>query len=460
MTMEKSTITGRVCARCGYAIDDGDDVRELDGKLYHVECYEELPRCACCGKVLDDDSDTVTVNGSETWCSECAMEGAYQCDRCGDWYTSGYMRPVAVHTRHGLEGWCDDCAGSYATQCGYCDDWYADDSGQIAEYTIYGVGECSLCDDCVSYHYAECERCGCLVHEDDVRRDRYDDIVCPDCHGGDALQGYGHTDADEFFSMSADKAASEGLYLGVELEVEDSSCGDPEELARKVMSATESLSVRHLIDCKEDGSLGDYGVEIVSQPCSPCYHASSTLWRDITSACKERNARSHDTDTCGLHVHVSRKFFRDSGRAAYVLDRLISRFGLAWLRFSRRSWDQMIRWAAIDVTGAGGYPGKTADEKVRAWNDKRGWERYRAINTNNYATIEFRMFRGTLNLTTLLATIEAVAALCIIAKRLESYPDAVESMTWDDLKREMLAALMLYEIPSYDLKSYLSRLGL
>ena len=460
MTMEKSITTERVCARCGYPIEDGDDVRELDGELYHVECYEELPRCACCGKVLPEDAETVTVNNSETWCLACAEDSAYQCGRCGEWYTRGYERPEDVHTGYReVETWCHSCADVHASQCYHCDEWYSADSGLIANYDVYGIGEVPLCEDCCSYHYSECERCGCMVYEDDVQRDRNDDVCCPDCNCG-SLQDYCHTDADGFFSVSEDKAASENLYLGVELETEDDWREDPEELAQKVLMVARSVTARHIIDCKADGSLSDDGVEIVSQPCSPRYHTCTPLWREITNACKERGAKSHDTNTCGLHIHVSRKFFHDSGRAAYILDRLISRFGLAWLRFSRRSWDQISRWAAIDVTGAGGYPGKTAEEKVSAWASKRGWERYRAINTNNYSTIEFRMFRGTLNLTTLLAAVEAVSALCIMAKRLESYPDAVESMTWDDVKREMLASLMLYEIPSCDLSSYLSRIGL
>lgn len=459
--MEKSITTERVCARCGYPIDDGDDVRELDGALYHVECYEELPRCAHCGKVLTEDAETVTVNDSETWCVSCAQEVAYQCAHCGDWYTWAYDCPVEVHTGYRtVETWCHGCASTYATQCHCCDDWYADDSGRIAEYEIYGVGTASLCDDCTSESYRECSRCGCMVPDDDVLYDRDDDPVCPDCRPSDALQDYGHTDADEFFSVTADKAAAENLYLGVELEVEDDCHDDPEELARYVVDAASALTKRHIIDCKADGSLSSSGVEIVSQPCSPRYHVCTPLWSDLVLVCRGRGAKSHDTDTCGLHIHVSRKFFHDSGRAAYILDRLISRFGLAWLRFSRRSWDQISRWAAIDVTGAGGYPGKTADEKVSAWASKRGWERYRAINTNNYSTIEFRMFRGTLNMETLYATVEAVSALCIIAKRLESYPDAAEVLTWDDLKSEMLAALKLYEIPRSELVSYLSRIGL
>lgn len=74
---------------------------------------------------------------------------------------------------------------------------------------------------------------------------------------------------------------------------------------------------RDFLYFKHDGSL-DEGCELVTHPMSPEYmmsDAGKKMWRDICEAALAEGMRSHDTSTCGLHVHVSRDFFGKTGMA-------------------------------------------------------------------------------------------------------------------------------------------------
>ena len=56
--------------------------------------------------------------------------------------------------------------------------------------------------------------------------------------------------------------------------------------------------------------------------------------------------------------------------------------------------------------------------------------RYVAVNLENYATIEFRLFRGTLKYKTFLATLQLVDEICNLALKLSD--KELESMSWSD----------------------------
>ena len=55
--------------------------------------------------------------------------------------------------------------------------------------------------------------------------------------------------------------------------------------------------------------------------------------------------------------------------------------------------------------------------------------RYYAVNLSNDDTIEFRLFRGTLNPNSFFATLELVNAIVCYSRSDES----IDRMTWDDL---------------------------
>ena len=83
----------------------------------------------------------------------------------------------------------------------------------------------------------------------------------------------------------------------------------------------------------------------------------------------------------------------------------------------------MNRWAArygFEKTG------REILDKAKKGNNGR----YAAVNLMNWATIEFRLFRGTLKYNTLIATLELVNAISDLAINLTD--EGMSKMSWSE----------------------------
>lgn len=137
--------------------------------------------------------------------------------------------------------------------------------------------------------------------------------------------------------------------------------------------------------------------------------------------------RSHQTSTCGLHIHVNRSCLGDThDEQEDVISHILFFVETHWaelLKFSRRSEYSMNRWAArygFEKTG------REILDKAKKGNNGR----YAAVNLMNWATIEFRLFRGTLKYNTLIATLELVNAISDLAINLTD--EGMSKMSWSE----------------------------
>ena len=78
------------------------------------------------------------------------------------------------------------------------------------------------------------------------------------------------------------------------------------------------------------------------------------------------------------------------------------------MKFSRRTRSQLYDWA--DRYGYQDHPKKIMDHAKKSCR-----KHYTSINLQNKATIEFRIFRGTLKYNTLIATLQFIDLLCDLA---------------------------------------------
>ena len=137
---------------------------------------------------------------------------------------------------------------------------------------------------------------------------------------------------------------------------------------------------------------------------------------------------SHQSGTCGLHIHVSREAFGDTyAHQEAAIARVLYFFEKHWeelLKFSRRTERQLERWAARY-----GYKENPTDILEHA---KKGYGsgRYTCVNLCNTDTIEFRIFRGTLKFNTIIATLQLVNRICDLA--IFSSDDEVKKLAWSD----------------------------
>jgi hypothetical protein len=163
---------------------------------------------------------------------------------------------------------------------------------------------------------------------------------------------------------------------------------------------------------KDDGSLSD-GFEIVTHPHTLEAYQTDFNW-DFIPKLKRNGFRSWNTETCGLHVHVSRTAF-GSGESPWGRvdrDQIILRKQAHELRFMKLIYDNQRQVERIAGRANNHYAtfqdkGKLVS-KLKFGNQTNG--RYSAINTENDATLEVRVFKGSLRKERVLSALEFVAA--------------------------------------------------
>ena len=304
---------------------------------------------------------------------------------------------------------CSDCIDNFTSVCDCCGEriWSEDTQGD--EYT-------TLCQHCYDYHYTRCEECDSIIHNDDAYE--YDDgYFCRECYQNirrnASIHEYGYKPEPIFYGDS-------NRYFGVELEID--GAGKEDEYAEELLDIA-NMREDHIY-IKTDGSLDD-GMEIVTHPMSLEYH-KEFCWEDIMHHAVRLGYRSHQTSTCGLHVHVNRDSLGENhDKQDEVISRILYFVEHHWnemLKFSRRSEYAMNRWAARY-----GYENSPKAIMDKA---KKNYGRYVAVNLCNYSTIEFRLFRGTLKYNTLIATLELVNRMCDIA--LSYTDDAMSKLSWSE----------------------------
>ena len=136
--------------------------------------------------------------------------------------------------------------------------------------------------------------------------------------------------------------------------------------------------------------------------------------------------RSNSTNTCGLHVHISREPFGEENVSKLIY--IVHRFWPQFLRFSRRGpLDRLDRYAALYRN----IRTVAAADRIRRTTPSYHDARYRAVNLTNPKTVELRFFKGTLNPVAFFATLQ----MCnLLVQKLPSMSvEACESITWNEL---------------------------
>ena len=330
------------------------------------------------------------------------------CEECGNKISAEeavYMDDIAL---------CQSCAESVTVICRCCGERI------FRRDAVDG----NLCEQCADDYYTYCSGCGALVYNDDVyytNDDEYDQEYpyCESCYhkyNAKMIHDYYYKPEPIFFGDGK-------LYMGIELEVDEG--GEDDEYAETIYN-TANLTAGHLY-LNHDGSLY-HGFELVSHPMTMEYHKEKMPWNDILKKAIHMGYRSHQTDTCGLHIHINRSALGTTyEEQENVTARLIFFYEKFWaeiLRFSRRTEGQANRWASR-------YGGVISTCKNSLDTAKKaGLGRYTAVNLINRNTIEFRIFRGTLRYETFMATLEFTHYLCKLAMKLND--ELFQAMPWSE----------------------------
>lgn len=393
-----------------------------------TEAPETCAICGCC----DEELFELWIDGEYRMvCADCAEQNGYvRCEDCGAWVHEDDVIPVDEDIRYTYTSYvCPDCADNYF-RCDNCGNYYSDRYTRRDDYGNV------ICDSCYEDgDYITCDDCGRITDDFEEIDGSYYCWACAGDHRHRGVHDYGYKPYPEFQFTPAERNTVSPLdsilTFGVELEVDDGDdasdlCDDLEELGLPIYM-------------KHDGSLNDEGVEIVTHPASLAFHASGMSWNGIAATCRDHDYQSHNTDTCGLHIHVGRRGMGPDGRsrdntAANLVLLTVSLWDKL-VKFSRRRESKLNEWAAKPELRTETWHGPldyTKDDDLReAAMLTQNSGRYQAVNLTNAATVEFRLFRGTLNRDTLLASIQLTSNLTRYA--MTHTPTECRAAKWSDI---------------------------
>ena len=384
------------CNTCSSVIESGDEL-VLSGTTYCTECVFSCYQCSD----IRDMEDNISIGG-DLWCHNCAS----YCERCEDGMSNDDSLTVDN------ESWCQYCHENYSYYCENCCD-------SSSESTTY-VGDTPYCESCFSANCYYCDDCDESYHNDYPCECNESDTVEGKCCRGYRASGtihdYSCKPAPIFKGTSKHK-----MYLGFELETELPRVDSASAYASRALEGAAYL--------KHDGSISS-GFEIVTHPHTHQQYRenSALLWNTIETLRKDYEARSWDTDTCGLHIHLSRDGF-SSGAHLHRFIAFVYHNAPHMMKFAGRK----TRFARFnDVYTFDEYDRPVFSIKHKVGNpDRNHTERYSAVNTQNPHTIELRFFRGTMKTSGVLSALDLAQAMVEYTRELRLDDVKLGALSWE-----------------------------
>jgi len=366
--------------------------------------------CDCgCGHRVVNPADDATLNMfntrhrsvTEQITARYRREGRGVCDHCLGWGPLGSF--VTAHNNGSTMQVCASCldTNNFHTCDGACGNLYHRYSvSRLTVQVPHGLFPGSFteerrnfCPDCYQeaapFQCSHCSRiflspvdsCGYCVQDEDGE---YVDCTCYSCSsGGRWINNYSYRPPLEVKAVGPEAVhtptGDRTLYLGIELEVEVPGNLDVNRIAKRVTRDGGG----HLY-MKSDGSI-NHGFEIVSHPATLDWWMRNFDWSKVIRSRRVAGDIRAESN-CGLHIHASRAALDGKSHQ------------LRLMQFWWRNQNALRALAGRDSSYARYSDTQRSMLSVIASRPPRNQvaERYSAINTNNVATLEFRVFESTL----------------------------------------------------------------
>jgi hypothetical protein len=396
----------------GYDISDYTWNLEMIEEVSENDMVDTDRICSDCGNEIEEGEELIYLKHYNKWvCKDCLENDYIQCD-CGEYYREYDMYSVD----NGDFRLCRDCLNDTLDngeiyRCDDCGGYFSEGNLNISE-DRYGY-EVHYCDNCYNRH-------------------RVENLIC----------GY-HNYHRAFELKLASGEIKPPFWVGGELEMENDNID---------VDCVEWLKDHFDAILSRDGSLEtDGAMEWVDDPRSMKNHYEiANEKRQAFEMLKNAGYRSHNTSTCGLHFHVTRPYQEeidkldpyneDDRKKIDILqekqDRIIDRIILVMetfknelIKFSRRDSTYWCKWLSDVVTCDNG---KITSLDFIKKNKYESMGHHRALNLENHKTIEFRIFKGTLNFDTYMASLELVNNIATLCSNLDL---PLEKISWNKLTK-------------------------
>jgi hypothetical protein len=351
---------------------------ENKSRTYCNICYKKLINCDLCGESFFPKEDSLVVIKEKKYslCGSC-LSKVSNCFMCG--------KPLLENYKIENNDVCVECF-------------------KILEKNKKIV----RCVTCCNYFFTK---------STDLYKTRFDNIECNVCNfhrrtssHQTEIKDYNYKPRALFYKLPEEKTNS--LYFGIEIEIEV-----PTIEYRGIERCHElSKFFNYKINGKEDfvytkfdrsiGKEGKNGFEIVTHPFTYNWlkrEKGIEIFKDIFNFSRY-NCESFKTNTCGMHIHMSKKAFSDL--QLYKFLTLIYSNENFCIKISERNDKEKInRYSSFT-------PVKDIETLSRErTNERDSNSRHRAVNLSCAETVEVRIFRGTMEIDKFLKNIEFCKSL-------------------------------------------------
>ena len=244
-----------------------------------------------------------------------------------------------------------------------------------------------------------------------------------DAHFNDnIIQEYGKTELSPISSGKKD------YFIGVELEMEMEGT-TIRERSENIVNVLNEIGgdYSNMLEWKKDGSL-EQGVEMVTAPISLEIFKKDIV--PIVQKLHENGFTSEKGGRCGNHIHISKNVFSEEEQSRLVL--IYAKFEKQIKILSRRGTNNSYCRDVLE-----NFESLEVENSLRIADSQKNKSKFTAINFSNKNTIEFRVFRGTMNTKKLIANIQLVQLLADWSRKNLTIYDIL-NLNIVDFKNEIL----------------------
>lgn len=378
-----------------------------------IEKVEEKPlTCSKCGKELDLENALFDRMGN-VLCQECAGDHIVRCDGCG----ASIDKLTDVYYEYNGKTYCESYYLLNFAKCVV--------SGEVHPITeMYETEDGYVRKDLLDENFVKCSECGkyCRAENTVTIGGSTLCLRCLSSKADGTVKGYHH-----YESWSIKNSTNDGIYknipIGFELEVARGGNVDS-KISNDAVAYMAIKKTGRLFVAERDGSV-DNGFELISQPMTMGYvhNKAKTKLENMFKFLKDVGFKGNNQ--CGLHFHVSREALATDSRSEEdTIDNIIlmvETFKSEIAKFARRGSCNYSKFLTDETDEV--YMTSVKKKKNEKYSD-----RYCAVNLTNSDTIEFRMFKSTVDFKTFMASIELINNIVNIAR----YKD-IDGIKWKDI---------------------------
>lgn len=348
---------------------------------------------------------------------------------------------IATRGRHTTRRWCSSCTPASCNPHDRPRDesWLA----EVCTVAYFANGGDTLVSDPYTYAAAladtasslvACPRCSVWhVLSADDGSSWFARNPCHNCgHRTMPVVVHGHSAHAPRAALvvESERRASNTTYFGIELEFEfnaqpsrerSNDDDDDDESDDEDDGGTSSEDGANLLYdyqrpdtyiYKHDGSLR-CGAELVTAPASAAWWRSDKAsWSELFANLRRNGFRSYDTETCGMHIHISRTAFTPT--SLYSLMSLLYENASLFKTLCQRDGNNYCSYSGSDSRNKKSRLAKAKLIRPYWSNDAdfNDFDRYVAVNLPpDKPTVELRGMRGTLNVDSFYKNIEMAVSL-------------------------------------------------